>query len=158
MDPQPHEWMFYELMWRNQSRGRPLPLPWWVQQYFRRWTDVFDEGLFDTKEGAFASNACYRYWNMVGVKDAQQESLVGQAGELEPVYDEYSMNFFLFDPATKQIHLPQFASQSNGALLNQRLDGDYLPVIITTYQNPLGVEVEEKALATTVDPDQKSVV
>jgi hypothetical protein len=64
MQPQTHEWMFYEVMWRIQGRGRPQPLPWWTQQYFRRWTDVFDAGLFDTKEGAFASNANYRYWNM----------------------------------------------------------------------------------------------
>ena len=39
---------------------------------FRRWTDAFDTGLFNTREGAFASNAFYRYWNMIGVKDAAQ--------------------------------------------------------------------------------------
>jgi len=60
MQPQTDERMFYEVMWRIQGRGRPLPLPWWVQQYFRRWTDVFDGGLFDTREGAFASNAVYQ--------------------------------------------------------------------------------------------------
>ena len=43
MQPQTHEWRFYEVMWRIQSRGRPQPLPWWTQQYFRRWTDVFPE-------------------------------------------------------------------------------------------------------------------
>ncbi len=56
-----------------------------------RWSDAFDSGLFDTKEGAFASNANYRYWNMVGVKDYRQESLVGQCGEIEPVYDKYCL-------------------------------------------------------------------
>jgi hypothetical protein len=76
-----HEWMFYEVMWRSQYQGRRLPLPWRVQQYFRVWSDSFERGLFSTKEAAFVSNAHYRYWNMVGVKDHQQESLVGQAGE-----------------------------------------------------------------------------
>src|SRR5215470_17144072 len=154
-----HEWMFYEVMWRIQGRGHPLPLPWWVQQYFRRWSDTFDQGLFETREGAFASNAAYRYWNMIGVKDAAQESLVGQAGEIEPVYDEYAMSFFLFDPVTRQLDFPQFPSPgANAAPLQQRRQNGYLPVIITTWQSSLGVEVEEKALATTVGPDQKSVV
>jgi hypothetical protein len=31
----------------------------------------------------------HTYWNFVGVKDHHQESLVGQAGEIEPVYDNY---------------------------------------------------------------------
>jgi hypothetical protein len=113
--------MFYEVMWRIQARGRPLPLPWWVQQYFRRWTDAFDQGLFDTREGAFASNAAYRYWNMIGVKDASQECLIGQAGEIEPVYDEYAQSFFLFDPAAKQIDCPQFSTPGNGGSLRQRM-------------------------------------
>jgi len=133
-------------------------LPWWVQQYFRRWTDVFDGGLFDTKEGAFASNANYRYWNMIGVKDAPQECLVGQAGEIEPVYDEYALSFFLFDPATRKLDFPQFPNAGVGAPLRQRLDNGYLPIIITTWQSSFGCEVEERALATTVGPDQKCAV
>jgi len=156
--PQTHEWMFYEVMWRIQARGRPLPLPWWVQQYFRRWTDAFDQGLFDTREGAFASNAAYRYWNMIGVKDASQECLIGQAGEIEPVYDEYAQSFFLFDPAAKQIDCPQFSTPGNGGSLRQRMENDYLPVVLTTWQSRFGVDIEQKALATTVGPDQKSVV
>jgi hypothetical protein len=158
MQPQTHEWMFYEFMWRIQGQGRPLPLPWWVQQYFRRWTDVFDGGLFDTKEGAFASNANYRYWNMIGVKDAPQECLVGQAGEIEPVYDEYALSFFLFDPATRQLDFPQFPAAGVAAPLRQRMDNGYLPIIVTTWQSRFGCEVEEKALATTVGVDQKAAV
>ena len=93
---------------------------------------VFDAGLFDTKEGAFASNANYRYWNMIGVKDAPQECLVGQAGEIEPVYDEYALSFFLFDPSTRQLDFPQFATAGGAVVpLRQRLDNDYLPIIIT---------------------------
>jgi len=158
MQPQTHEWMFYEFMWRIQGRDRPLPLPWWVQQYFRSWTDVFDDGLFNTREGAFASNANYRYWNMIGVKDAPQECLVGQAGEIEPVYDEYALSFFLFDPATRQLDFPQFPAPGVGAPLRQRLDNGYLPVIITTWQSRFHCEVEETALATTVGVDQKAAV
>lgn len=158
MQPQEHERMFYEVMWRTQAGGRQAPLPWWVQQYFRRWTDTFDAGLFNTKEGAFASNGFYRYWNMIGVKDAAQESLVGQAGEIEPVYDEYALSFFLFDPATRQVHLPQFPPATGTPSLSQELEGGYLPVVITRYQSPIGVEVEQKALATTVGVDQKSLV
>jgi hypothetical protein len=159
MEPQPHERMFYEVMWRIQGRGRLLPLPWWVQQYFRRWSDAFDAGLFDTREGAFASNAAYRYWNMIGVKEAPQESLVGQAGEIEPVYDEYAMSFFVFDPATRRLYLPQFPDTDGVPVpLRQRLDNGYLPVVITTCQSALGVEIEEKAFATTAGPDQRTAV
>jgi hypothetical protein len=43
-----HEWMFYEFMWRAFARGAPYPFPWWVQQSFRRWSDAFDGGLFDS--------------------------------------------------------------------------------------------------------------
>ena len=89
--PSTHEWMFYEVMWRAWARRTAYPLPWWLQQTFRRWIDNFDAGLFDSKEAALASNALYRYWNMVGVKDAHQESLVGQAGEIEPVYERYAV-------------------------------------------------------------------
>ncbi len=157
MEAQTHEWMFYELMWRVQASGRPLPLPWWVQQYFRRWTDAFDSGLFDTKEGAFASNAAYRYWNMLGVKDAPQECLVGQAGEIEPVYDEYALSCFLFDPATRWLDFPQYASAA-AVPLAQELENGYLPTIITRWHSGFGVEVEERAFATTVGADQKAAV
>ncbi|NCA70798.1 MAG: hypothetical protein EOM91_11955, partial [Sphingobacteriia bacterium] len=104
---QTHEWLFYELMWRAAGSGATYPKPWWVQQYFRRWVEPFDGGLFGSKEAAFASNAHYRYWNMIGVKDHHQESLVGQAGEVEPVYDHYAVGFFLFDPLTRRLDLPQ---------------------------------------------------
>ena len=157
--PQIHEQMFYELMWRIEGRGRHLPLPWWVQQYFRRWVDFYDSGLFSSKEAAFASNAHYRYWNMVGVKDHHQESLVGQAGEIEPVYDEYAVSFFLFDPATRQLHFPQFAgSDGNASSLKQELENGYLPVVMTTYRSPMEIEIEEKVIATTVGVDERSVV
>src|SRR5262249_14457324 len=138
MAPQPHEWMFYEVMWRIQARGRPLPLPWWTQQYFRRWTDTFDQGLFESREGAFASNAAYRYWNMIGVKDAPQESLVGQCGEIEPVYDEYALSFFLFEPGTRRIDFPQFSGGPGTAPLQQRMENGYLPIILTTWPSSLG--------------------
>ena len=143
MQPQTHEWMFYEVMWRIQGRGCPLPLPWWVQQYFRRWTDAFDAGLFNTREGAFASNANFRYWNMIGVKDAPQECLVGQAGEIEPVYDEYALSFFLFDPTTRQFDFPSswLRRRLDVMPLRQRLENGYLPVVITTWQSRFGCEV-----------------
>src|SRR5688572_18412499 len=119
-----HEQMFYEVMWRIEGRGRRLPLPWWVQQYFRHWLDFYDSGLFSSKQAAFASNANYRYWNMVGVKDHHQESLIGQAGEVEPVYDQYAVSFFLFDPTTRRAHFPQFAGSDGSATsLNQELEG-----------------------------------
>src|SRR5688500_594610 len=153
--PQPHERLFYEIMWRDQTRDRHFPKSWWIQQYFRRWTDFFDGGLFDSKEAAFASNANYRYWNMVGVKDHRQESLVGQAGEVEPVYDEYALSFFLFDPATRDCCYPQVARP--GTTLTQSLEHGYLPVIHTRY-TALGVEVEQKVLATTLGLRQRSVV
>lgn len=159
MQPQTHEWMFYEVMWRIQGRGCPLPLPWWVQQYFRRWMDAFDAGLFATREGAFASNANFRYWNTIGVKDAPQECLVGQAGEIESVYDEYALSFFLFDPATRQFDYPQFATAlAAGTPLRQRLDHGYLPIVVTTWQSRFGCQVEEIGFAAPVGPDQKVAV
>ena len=156
--PEQHERIFYEVMWRIEGRGRKTPLPWWVQQYFRRWSDEFDGGLFESKESAFSSNAHYRYWNMIGVKDAHQESLVGQAGEIEPVYDEYALSFFLFDPVTRELHFPQFPAAVGGVRgLDQSLEDGYLPVVVTRYRSPLGIDVEEKALATTVGVDQRSM-
>jgi hypothetical protein len=59
-------------------------------------------------KAGLASHICNENYDegcMLGVKDAEQESLVGQAGEIEPVYDEYTLSFFLFDPATREVHL-----------------------------------------------------
>lgn len=156
--PEQQEWIYYEVMWRNQTRGRPMPQPWWAQQYFRRWVEDYDNGLFPSKEAAFCSNALYRYWNMVGVKNAPQECLIGQAGEIEPVYDEYALSFFLFNPATRQLYAPQFPDfGSEPAPLTQAWQDGYLPALITRYQAPLGFTVEERALATTVGIDQKNM-
>jgi hypothetical protein len=151
-----HEWMFYEVMWRVWARRAAYPLPWWLQQSFRRWIDDFDGGLFDSKEAALSSNALYRYWSMVGVKDASQECVIGQAGEIEPVYGRYTVTFFVVDG--NQVHLPQwFESGGAPALRQQRQDG-YLPVLLTTYSPPMGVAVEQRTLATTVGLRQRSVV
>src|SRR6266480_4596942 len=154
---QTHEWVFYEMMWRAKSGGI-WPLPWWVQQYFRHWVDFYDNGLFPSKEAAFAANAYYRYWNMVGVKNNHQESLIGQAGEIEPVYDQYTLSFFLFDPLTKKLSFPQFP-QADGPLppLEQSLEDGYLPIVTTVYRSPMGIEVKEKVLATTIGLRQRSV-
>ncbi len=156
---QTHEWMFYEVMWQAQATASPMPTPWWVQQHFRRWLDSYDGGLFDSKEAAFSSNALYRYWNMVGVKDHRQESLVGQCGEIEPVYDAYALTFFLFDPAANRLHFPQVSAPiQGGSPLEQHVEDGYLPIVQTTYRSPLGVEIAHKVLATTVGPRQRSVV
>jgi hypothetical protein len=153
----PHEWMFYEVMWRAWARGGPYPLPWWLQQTFRRWIDNFDGGLFDSKEAALSSNALYRYWSMVGVKDAHQESLVGQAGEVEPVYERYAVSFFLVEG--NRLHMPHWLEPGGvaPALRQERQEG-YLPVMTTTYRPPMGVEVEERTLATTVGVRQRAIV
>lgn len=50
------------------------PVPWWAQQAFRHRSDDFDTGTYESKEAAFTSNALYRYWHTVGVKDHRQES------------------------------------------------------------------------------------
>jgi hypothetical protein len=153
----PHEWMFYEVMWRAWATGAPYPLPWWLQQSFRHWIDTFDAGLFDSKEAALSSNALYRYWSMVGVKDAHQECLIGQAGEIEPVYGRYTVTFFVING--NRLHLPQRYEPGAGgpALRQQRQDG-YLPVMLTTYRPPAGVVVEQRTLATTVGVRQRAVV
>jgi len=149
--------MFYEMMWRIQGQERQMPLPWWVQQYFRRWIDAYDGGLFASKEAAFASNAHYRYWNMVGVKDHRQESLIGQAGEIEPVYDQYAVSFFLYDPDAGKLHFPQ-SSQGGASSVEQSMEDGYLPICTTRYDSPMGVDVTQKVIATTVGADQKSLV
>jgi hypothetical protein len=150
-----HEWMFYELMWRAYSQNADYPLPWWVQMYFRYWRDSFDGGLFDSKEAAFSSNANYRYWNMIGVKDYYQESLVGQAGEIEPVYDNYAVQCFLFDASTRRIFFPQ---RHTDGPVRQRLSQGYLPFIETIWESTLGVKVEQRALGSVVQPDKDVVV
>ena len=155
---QSHEIMFYELMWRVWARDVPYPLPWWAQQYFRRWSDSYDSGLFDSKEAAFASNASYRYWNMIGVKDHHQESLIGQAGEIEPVYDKYALGFFLYDKTNRKLHFPQFPSAGGQSSLEQSMEEGYLPTVKTLFRSPAGLEVEATALATVFGNDRKSVV
>jgi hypothetical protein len=149
--PQPYETMFYEVMWRTWARGIPYPMPWWLQSYFRQWPGD-TSGMFGSKEAGLASNALYRYWNMVGVKDAHQESVVGQAGEVEPVYERYAMTFFLI--ADGKLHFPHFAEAAEASaptptLAQKRQDG-YLPVVSTVYRPPLGVSVEQRTLSTVV--------
>lgn len=153
------ELMFYEVMWRAWARGETYPIPWWVQQTLRRWSDSFDGGLFDSKEGAFASNALYRYWNMIGVKDHVQESLVGQAGEIEPVYEAYAVFGFIFEPDGRRVHLPQLAEPNRPLpAVTQRMDGGYLPVVLSTYRTDSGIVLDQKALSTTVGNRQRDVV
>src|SRR4051812_8068193 len=119
-----HEWMFYEVMWRLWTAGVPYPTPWWVQEQLSHWSDDFDGGLFDSKESAFASNALYRYWSMVGVADHLEESLVGPAGEIEPVYDQYAMCFFMLDRSVvaPRLYLPQSPDPGRSPTLRQELD------------------------------------
>ncbi|MFJ3669889.1 hypothetical protein ACIPSE_25865 [Streptomyces sp. NPDC090106] len=152
-----HEWMFYEVMWRGWAgRDRiPYPVPWWAQQAFRRWSDDYDSGTYDSKEAAFASNALYRYWHMVGVKDHRQESLIGQAGEIEPVYDRYSLCFFLHDPATGTPYLPQLPGAGR---LEQRMEAPHLPVVLTTFRTPDDVEFVQRTFATTVGAAGRDLV
>lgn len=156
MAAQTHEIMFYELMWRLHTRGDPYPMPWWLQSYFRRWPGDAP-GMFPAKESALASNALYRYWNMVGVENAHQESLVGQAGEIEPVYESYATTFFLL--VDGRLHFPQTAVPGGPtpALIQRRQDG-YLPVMVTTYQSPVGLTVEQRTLGTVVGPDRHAAV
>ncbi|MCU7550364.1 hypothetical protein OCK74_14680 [Chitinophagaceae bacterium LB-8] len=151
--PYTPEQTFYEVMWR--VKNTPFPLPWWVQQYFRNWHNDYNTGLFSSKEEAFAANALYRYWSMVGVKDHHQESLIGQAGEIEPVYDRYSVSFFLFNIRTRELYFPQ---TSGGEHLKQRYEESYLPIIITDFTPVNGISVSQKVLATTAGVDQNSVV
>lgn len=158
--PQAHERIFYEVMWRLYARGLPYPLPWWTRQYFRRWPDFFDSGLFDSKEAAFASNAAYRYWNLVGEPNKDLESLVGQAGEVEPIYDQYAVSFFLFDPATRALHFPQAAGlDGRPSTLQQELQDGWLPVINTHYRSGMGIAVDEKVYGAQLAPgDTRSFV
>src|SRR5665811_772672 len=107
---QVHEKMFYEVTWRQWHAYGRYPVPWWCQQYFRAWQEDYDQGLFPSKEAAFSSNAHYRYWHMIGVKDHHQESLIGQGGEIEPVYDHYTVSFFLFDAQNTALYFPQYPS------------------------------------------------
>lgn len=154
---QTHEWMFYEVMWRGWAgRARvPYPVPWWTQQAFRHWSDDFDPGTYDSKEAALASNALYRYWHMVGVKDHRQESLIGQAGEIEPVYDKYCLSFFLYDPASGALNLPQLPEAGR---VEQRTEAPHLPVVLTTFRTPDGVEFVQRTFATAVGARQRDLV
>ncbi|HSV65707.1 MAG TPA: hypothetical protein VLJ59_07355 [Mycobacteriales bacterium] len=156
---QTHERMFYEVMWRACARQATYPLPWWAQQTFRRWSDNYDSGLFDSKEAAFAANALYRYWNMIGVKDAGLESLVGQAGEIEPVYESYAVSGFIYEPEGRRVHLPQVAELDRPLpAVGQWMEDGFLPVVVSTFRTGTGVVLEQKALSTTVGLRQRSVV
>jgi hypothetical protein len=153
------EQMFYEVMWRVWSRQDPYPIPWWVKETLRRWIPLFDEGLFDSKEAALSSNALYRYWQMIGVKDIGQKSLVGQGGEIEPVYEAYAVGAFLYDPGTRQLYLPQRVDfDAAPTVLSQQMDAGYLPVVVTTYQSADSVTLIQKAFATVVGARRRAIV
>jgi hypothetical protein len=85
----PHESMFYEVMWRSWAQGAPYPVPWWLRQAFRRRSDAYGGGLFDSMEAALASNALYRYWNMVPSRTTARKAgraaaaVVDQAGPVD---------------------------------------------------------------------------
>ena len=153
-----HEKMFYEVTWRQWTNHRHYPVPWWCQQYFHSWRDEYDDGLFLSKEAAFASNAYYRYWHMIGVKNHHQESLIGQAGEIEPVYDHYAMSFFLFDPDSRTLHFPQFPEAEGERPLEQSHEDGFLPIVQTVYRSPIHLEVSEEAHATVIGLQSRSVV
>lgn len=154
-----HEYLFYETMWRRWAHRGEYPVPWWCQQYFRAWRDDYDEGLFPCREAAFAANAHYRYWHMVGVKDLTQESLIGQAGEVEPVYEQYSVSAFLFDPATRVLHLPQFPrDQGRGRPLEQHHENAYLPIVETLHRATPSLDLRHTAHATVLGARQRNVV
>lgn len=154
-----HERVFYEVAWRQWAHGGEYPVPWWCQQYFRAWSDDYDGGLFSSKEAAFSSNAHYRYWHMVGVKDHRQESLIGQAGEIEPVYDNYALSFFVFEPSSRDTFLPQFPVAAGGQRpLSQSHENGYLPIILTRYHTPIGLEVTQQVHATVLGSRHRSVV
>ncbi len=154
-----HEHLFYEMMWRRWAHRGQYPVPWWCQQYFRAWSDDYDSGLFPSKEAAFASNAHYRYWHMVGVKDLTQESLIGQAGEVEPVYEQYSVSAFLFDPASRALHLPQFPrDHGRGRPLEQHHSEAYLPIVETLHRATPTLDLRQVAHATVLGPGNRNVV
>lgn len=151
-----HEWMFYEVMWRSWAdRARvPYPVPWWAQTAFRRWSDDFDAGTYESREAAFASNALYRYWHMVGVKDHRQESLIGQAGEIEPVYDKYCLAFFLYDPATGTVGMPQLAECGT---VTQRMEAPHVPEVVTTFRGTDGLGFTQRTFAVPVGARQRDL-
>jgi hypothetical protein len=152
--PLPSERTFYRVMRGAWDTNADYPVPWWVQQSLRSDVEAYDTGLFDSPEAAFASNALYRYWAMVGIKDHRQESLVGQAGEVEPVYDAYSLAFFLVDVGGPSLLLPQ---QAHGEV-TQEMDRGYLPVVLTRYEPRPGVTLESRVLATTIGPRERGLV
>ncbi|WP_079086902.1 hypothetical protein [Streptomyces silvensis] len=151
-----HEWMFYEIMWRSWAdRARvPYPVPWWAQAAFRRWSDDFDAGTYESKEAAFSSNALYRYWHMVGVKDHRQESLIGQAGEIEPVYDKYCLAFFLYDPASGTVSVPQL---TRCGTVGQRVQAPHLPVVETAFRAVDGLGFTQRTFAVPVGARQRDL-
>ena len=59
---------------------------------------------------------------MIGVKGHHHESLIGQAGEIEPVYDRYALSFFLYDKANRRLHLPQYPSGTAQPSLEQSME------------------------------------
>ncbi len=95
---------------------------------------------------------------MIGVKDHHQESLIGQAGEIEPVYDRYALGFFLYDKANRRLLLPQHSASAAQSSLEQSMEDGFLPTVKTVFRTAAGLEVEATALATVFGTDQKSVV
>ncbi len=74
---------------------------------------------------------------MIGVKDHHQESLIGQAGEIEPVYDRYALGFsttrrttsFIFRSIPPALRSPRW---------KQSMDEGFLPSVKTLLRTTKG--------------------
>jgi hypothetical protein len=73
------------------------------------------------------------------------------------VYGRYAVTFFVI--ANGKLHFPQYAENDSPApVLRQQRQDNYLPVVITTYQPPLGITVEQRTLSTVVGAQHHAAV
>ncbi len=146
-----HEYTFYELMWQDFARENAIPKPVWLRLALEKKIDSFDSGLFPSKEAALSSNHLYRYWNMISVKDHKDEILIGQCGEIEPVYDQYAISFFVQDNSTGELFYPQ----NYLSFVKQSLKNDYIPIVTTLFEIPDKFKLTQTSFATLVDVNDK---
>jgi hypothetical protein len=82
--------------------------------------------VFLFEGSGFCLNANYRYWNMIGVKTIIRKP-GGSGGEIEPVYDQYTISFFLFHTLEENCISAICRIDGSGSSLRQELEDGYLP-------------------------------
>ena len=116
--------------------------PLWVREQTNPSSPGFIPAGFSWDAGC-TFNQRYRTWTMIGLRNQDEEPIIGLDGEIMPRIDSFSVAFWVFDDSK----LLAFGEEGK---INQKLEEGYLPIVNTewTTQNFL---LKSKAYANASD-------